>query len=74
MKENVNATKAFAEKIKELRSERKLTSNELAKFLEVSGSIVLKWEKAQRSATIDNLSKVADFFGVSTDYLLGRED
>lgn len=74
MKKNENATLAFAEKLKELRSERKLSSDALGKVVGVSGSIILKWEKAQRSASIDSLALLADFFGVTTDYLLGRED
>lgn len=74
MKKNENATLVFAEKLKELRSERKLSSDALGKVVGVSGSIILKWEKAQRSASIDSLALLADFFGVTTDYLLGRED
>lgn len=74
MIKNINATKNFAERLKELRLDKKLSSDALGKALGISGSIILRWEKAERSATIDNLAKIAEFFGVSADYLLGLED
>ena len=74
MNKNIKVTLLFAERLKELRSDKKLSSDELGNIIGVSGSIILKWEKAQRIASIESLSKLADFFGVSSDYLLGRED
>ena len=64
----------FGERIKELREERNLSSVDLAKAINVSHSSVSRWENNKRVATIDNLYKIARFFDVSADYLIGLED
>lgn len=64
----------FAERLKELRSERGLGQVELAKCLQVSKGIISLWENGQREPTMSSLIAVADYFGVTIDYLVGRED
>lgn len=59
--------------LKELRKSKKLNQSELANFLEVSNQAYQKYEYGTAEPTFDNLSKLADFYGVTTDYLLGRE-
>lgn len=60
------------EKIKELTNERGISVRELEKRLGYSNGYFSKWKKV--SPNSDGLSKVADYFDVSTDYLLGRTD
>ena len=60
----------FNERIKELRTENNLTQRELAKELEVSHSSIRDWE-ANSQTSFEMLIKIAKFFKVSTDYLLG---
>ena len=64
----------FGERLKELRKAKGITTIELAKQLQTSNSIISLWENNKRVATIDNLYKIARFFDVSADYLIGLED
>lgn len=61
-------------RIKELRIAHSLTQVELAKELSVSKQAVSNWENNNIQPSIDMLIKIADYFGVSTDYLLGRSN
>ena len=64
----------FSEKIKKLRKEHHLTQIEFAKKFNISNGTIAMWETAKRQPDFDTLLKIADFFDVSVDYLLGRED
>jgi transcriptional regulator with XRE-family HTH domain len=61
----------FSENIRRLRKERELTQETLADFLGVTFQAVSKWERGESYPDIELLPTVADFFGVTTDYLLG---
>jgi len=61
-------------RLKELREEKGLTQAELAENLEISRGSVGNYEKKERVPDGDVLIKFADFFGVTTDYLLGRSE
>ena len=61
-------------KLKELRKEKGLTQKQVAEILKVDSSTVRKWELSLREPNLSSLIKLADFFEVSTDYLLGRKD
>ena len=64
----------FAERLKQLRKEFKLGQNELANKLELSNASISYWENAKQEPTASALFKLAKFFSVSVDYLLGLED
>ena len=66
--------KVFAERLKSLRTENKLSQMELAKLVGVSQSGIKQWENAERIPNAEVVVKFAKFFNVSTDYLLGLED
>ena len=57
-----------------LRIENNLSRRQLAVKLNVSVRLISYWEKGQRECDFDMLIKIADFFSVSIDYLLGRKD
>ena len=59
-------------RIKELRNERKVTQAILAKHLGVAQNTVSNWENGNRLVDTENLQKIADYFGVTTDYILCR--
>lgn len=59
--------------IKKLRLQLGINQIELAKMLKVSKQCVSNWENDNVLPSITMLIQLADFFGVSTDYLLGRE-
>ena len=60
------------ENIRNLRVARGLNQVEFAKMMCVTKQCVSNWENDNVVPSIDMLCKIADFFGVSTDYLLGR--
>ena len=61
------------EQIRRLRMARGITQVELAHRLGVSKQSVSNWESNNIQPSIELLEKTADLFGVTTDYLLGRE-
>lgn len=58
--------------LSELRLKKNLSQSELAKILGTTQSSVGHWEAGRRKLTPEMLVKVAEYFNVSTDYLLGR--
>ena len=60
--------------LKKLRRSKKLTAEEFSKKIDVPLSTYTKWEFGSASPRYDMLIKIADFYEVSTDYLLGRVD
>ncbi len=57
--------------ITELRKDKKITQQELAKILNVSKSTVAHYEQGINSPSLDVLIKLAKYFEVPVDYLLG---
>lgn len=57
--------------IKQLRKENKKTQEELAKAIDVSRSTIAGYETDKRKPDIDTLIKIANYFNVSVDFLLG---
>ena len=62
----------LAEKLKELRKSHKINQVKLAEILGTSQATITFWETGKRVPDIDMLCKIADYYGVTTDYLLGR--
>ena len=59
-------------KLKELRKEKKQTQDDIAKLLNVAHSTYNGYEKETSEPTIETLKKLADYYNVSLDYLVGR--
>lgn len=64
----------FPEKLKELRLEKNMSRQYLANLLFVNVRTISYWELGQRECNLDQLIKISQVFGVTTDYLLGLED
>lgn len=64
----------FAKRLKELRTEKNLSYVQLAKELNISYTTISRWENQLRVPNIIELKKIAQFFNVSADYLLGLQD
>lgn len=60
--------------LKKLREVRKIPQKNLAETLGVGISTVAGWERDYRTPDLDMLVKLADFYNVSVDSLLGRQD
>lgn len=59
-------------RIRELRNNKNQTQKDFAKTLRVSQQTVAAWESGRVTPSADTLNKLADYFDVSADYLLGR--
>ena len=62
----------LSERLKRLRQSMHLSQEQLARLLGVDRSTISSYERNVRQPPLDTLSRIADVFGVSTDYLLGR--
>lgn len=63
-----------AQRIKDLMKSEKLTQMQLAHALEVGQSSISDWLNSKSEPSIENLWKLADYFDVSVDYLIGRKE
>lgn len=66
--------KNFGERLKELRKEKGITQQALAKQLDCNQSMISFWENGINEPTESAIRKAALFFEVSADYLLGLTD
>lgn len=64
----------FGKKLKELRTDKALTQKQTAEILQVSKTTVCQWETSKQKPSLADIVAISEFFGVSTDYLLGLED
>lgn len=64
----------FSTRLKALRRERKQTQKAMGEVLGCTASNYQKIEYGQINIPISSLMTLADYFGVTTDYLLGRSD
>ena len=64
----------LGKRIKELRLEKGITQSELSSYLGLTPKMVSFYELQQRFPPQDIIIKLADYFNVSTDYLLGRSE
>lgn len=59
-------------RIRSMREDRDLTQQELATYLHVTQKSYSRYENGERSIPTEILIQIADYYNVSTDYLLGR--
>lgn len=63
----------FGETLRLLRKQKGLTANQMADTLGVAEGTYRNYEHGRREPNFDILNKLANYFNVTTDYLLGRE-
>ena len=61
-------------RLKKLRKDRKISQLKLALDLNMNQNSISRYENGEREADYETLIKIADYFDVSLDYLLGRND
>ena len=66
--------KAFCERLKEVRKSKKLTQMQLAQKIQTNNSSICDWERGRSQPDLETLTRLALFFEVTTDFLLGLED
>ena len=67
-------TLEFADRLRMLRREMDLTQEKLADVMETTQRKISYWELGKTEPDLQSLWKLADFFEVSVDYLIGRKE
>lgn len=60
------------ERIRDMREDRDLTQNDIARMLHCTQVCYSNYETGKRDIPAEVLGKLADYYGVSVDYLMGR--
>ena len=68
------STEIYCSRLRELRAEQNLSAQVVADRLSVPRSTFTHWELGDREPPYATLCAIADLYGVTTDYLLGRTD
>ena len=71
---NTEALPIFSQRLKELRMERSVGQVALAESIGVSKAVVSMWETGKREPAMTSLIALANFYGVSIDYIVGLTD
>ena len=61
-------------RLKEIRKAKKISQVKLGMDLSMSQNTISRYETGKREPSIEDLKRIADYFGVSVDYLLGLTD
>lgn len=64
----------LAERLRLCRNEKGLTQNQVAIYCDITEKAYQNYELNTRQPKLENLIKIADLYGVSLDYLVGRTD
>jgi len=64
---------SFGNRLREIRKEKNLSQNELAKLLETNHSVIGKYERDEVKPSIDVVKKIASFLDTTVAYLLGED-
>lgn len=70
---NINVKSEFAKQLKYLRIEAGLSQSQLAEIFNVSKQTISAWENGLQETDLNTLIKIANYFKVTTDFLLGIE-
>lgn len=62
----------LAERLRMERARKKVTQVEVADATRTTGAAICAYENGARTPTLDKLEALADYYGVTTDYLLGK--
>ena len=63
----------LAERLSYLMKIEKLSQSELARKIDISQSAVCNWLNGKKEPSIESLWRLADYFDVTVDYLIGKE-
>lgn len=64
----------FSERLKELRKSKGITQKQLSNAIGVTERAIVGYESGKMKPAFDAINSLADFFGTSTDYLIGRDE
>ena len=64
----------FANRLRELRKEKNVNQQKLSNYLGYGYTAIANYESGRNEPSIDTICKIADYFDVTVDYLIGHED
>ena len=64
----------FFQRLEDLRIDNDMTQQDVGNVLNCHRDVYRRYEKGERAIPVWALDKLADYYGVSTDYILGRTD
>jgi transcriptional regulator with XRE-family HTH domain len=70
----IGVRKLLAERLRECRKEKKYTQGQVAIYCDITEKAYQNYELMTREPKLEILVKIADLYGVSLDYLVGRTD
>ena len=68
-----NIFEEILEKVLDLLSKQDKTQKELCDFIGINGNVFTSWKNGRNKSYTKHLPKIAEFFGVSVEFLLGKE-
>lgn len=67
-------TELFPQRLQELRTRRRISCKVTSELCGLHPDAIRRYERGEQEPNIESAAKIADFFGVSMDYLCGLED
>ena len=64
----------YFQRLRDLRMDKELSQEDIAKILGIRQTVYSRYERGAQTIPVAHLLTLADFYGTSTDYLLGRTD
>lgn len=62
----------YFQRLKDLREDKDMKQSDIAEFLGIQQTVYSRYERGFQNIPIEHLLSLADFYGVSTDYIFGR--
>ena len=62
----------YFQSVRDLREDKDLLQEDIAKILGIKQTVYSRYERGFQTIPVIHLLKLADFYGTSTDYILGR--
>ena len=62
----------YFQRLRDLREDKDLLQEDIAKILGIKQTVYSRYERGHQTIPVIHLLKLADFYGTSTDYILGR--
>ncbi len=64
----------YFRRLRDLREDNDKKQVDIASYLEIAQTVYSRYERGFQTIPVEHLLKLADFYGVTTDYILGRTD
>ena len=64
----------YFRRLRDLREDNDKKQVDIASYLEIAQTVYSRYERGFQTIPVEHLIKLADFYGVTTDYILGRTD